>query len=373
MTVTGPLSTSCAGAGAQLFPRLDRDDRVRLVRVTRLRERARDHSAGRDAHRRTRRCRASNQIVFTPLHPVRRCPGRRLAGRDLRPRLHRLDERRARGQSPSSLAHARHRDDRDQRRRPRLRRRRAPTRYAARAAPTVTFPAGGRGIDQDGNGTIDSTEGVNAAGAARSSRTATGCGRPCSTSMQLVRTCCSTASTSTATGRPTSSTSRIYYAGQSFGGIYGVELLGLEPTIRAGVPNVAGGPIVEIARLSPSFRPLVGIALITRDAVALQRRCRPTLVELQREHAAPRPAARRRHGARRVGDPGLLDNSEWAQQSGNPDGWAPLIHDAGDLPVRARRPDRAEPDRDARSSAQATSPTGRRCSATTWPAQRSRH
>ena len=61
------------------------------------------------------------------------------------------------------------------------------------------------------------------------------------------------------------STSRIYYAGQSFGGIYGVQLLGLEPDIRAGVPNVPGGPIIEIARLSPAFRPLVGIALITRS------------------------------------------------------------------------------------------------------------
>src|SRR4029450_336265 len=58
--------------------------------------------------------------------------------------------------------------------------------------------------------------------------------------------------------------SRIYYAGQSFGGIYGVQLLGLEPDIRAGVPNVPGGPVIEIARLSTSFRPLGGISLITR-------------------------------------------------------------------------------------------------------------
>src|SRR5215218_3681764 len=60
------------------------------------------------------------------------------------------------------------------------------------------------------------------------------------------------------------SSSRIYYAGQSFGGIYGTQLLGLEPDVRAGVPNVPGGPIIEIARLSPSFRPLVGISLISR-------------------------------------------------------------------------------------------------------------
>src|SRR6267143_1163753 len=65
-------------------------------------------------------------------------------------------------------------------------------------------------------------------------------------------------------GHPDLSTSRIYYSGQSFGGIYGTQLLGLEPDIRAGVPNVPGGPIIEIARLSPAFRPLVGLAMITR-------------------------------------------------------------------------------------------------------------
>jgi cephalosporin-C deacetylase-like acetyl esterase len=47
------------------------------------------------------------------------------------------------------------------------------------------------------------------------------------------------------------SNSRIYYAGQSFGGIYGVKFLALEDSIRAGVANVPGGAIIEIARLSP--------------------------------------------------------------------------------------------------------------------------
>ena len=58
--------------------------------------------------------------------------------------------------------------------------------------------------------------------------------------------------------------SRITYFGQSFGGIYGTTFLGAEPAVHAGVLNVPGGSITEIARLSPSFRPLVGIALATR-------------------------------------------------------------------------------------------------------------
>jgi len=56
--------------------------------------------------------------------------------------------------------------------------------------------------------------------------------------------------------------SRIYYAGQSFGGIYGTILLGVESNIQAGVPNVAGGSVTKVARLG-AFRPLVGIALAT--------------------------------------------------------------------------------------------------------------
>ena len=55
-------------------------------------------------------------------------------------------------------------------------------------------------------------------------------------------------------GTSTSSAQRIYYAGQSFGGIYGTMLLGAEPSIKAGVPNVPGGSIIEIVRLSPVFR-----------------------------------------------------------------------------------------------------------------------
>jgi hypothetical protein len=56
---------------------------------------------------------------------------------------------------------------------------------------------------------------------------------------------------------------RIYYAGQSFGGIYGTLLLGVEPAIKAGVPNVPGGSITEVARLG-AFRGLTGLALATR-------------------------------------------------------------------------------------------------------------
>ncbi|GAC1441669.1 MAG: hypothetical protein NVSMB55_10060 [Mycobacteriales bacterium] len=42
----------------------------------------------------------------------------------------------------------------------------------------------------------------------------------------------------------------VSYYGQSFGGIYGTMLLGTDPEVQVGVPNVPGGPIVDIARES---------------------------------------------------------------------------------------------------------------------------
>src|SRR6478672_4908671 len=66
-------------------------------------------------------------------------------------------------------------------------------------------------------------------------------------------------------GLPDLDANRIYYAGQSFGGIYGTMFLGIESDVRAGVPNVPGGAIIDIVRMSPGFRPLLGAILLVRS------------------------------------------------------------------------------------------------------------
>ena len=191
------------------------------------------------------------------------------------------------------------------------------------AAP-VTLPIGGRGIDQDGNGTIDSTEGVGAVGAQSLIGNRDGLRQTTIDLMQLVKVLKGGVDVD-GNGAPDLSRSRIYYSGQSFGGIYGVELLGSEPDIRAGVPNVPGGPIIEIARLSPSFRILVGLSLLTRvpplyNAVPnagldnfnenIPLRNLPSVVD-----TVP--------GASAIQT--LIDNTEWAQQAANPAAYAPFI------------------------------------------------
>jgi hypothetical protein len=191
-------------------------------------------------------------------------------------------------------------------------------------APAVTFPAGGRGIDQDGNGTIDSTEGVNAAPPATLVSNRDGLRQTVVDLMQLVREIevgVDVDGDSAADLDP----ARISYFGQSFGGIYGAQLLALEPDVRQGVLNVPGGAIIEIARLSPSFRSLVGLALLTRMPSLYNAVPDPSLqnfVENVPLRDQP-PLVDTVPGASAIQE--SLDRSEWAQQAANPVAYAPHL------------------------------------------------
>jgi Bacterial Ig-like domain len=192
-------------------------------------------------------------------------------------------------------------------------------------ADPVTLPAGGRGIDQDGNGTIDSTEGVNAAPPRTLISNRDGLRQTVIDLMQLVRVLEGGVDVD-GDGSSDLERNRIYYAGQSFGGIYGVPLLGLEREVRAGVPNVPGGPIIEIARLAPVFRPLVGIGLLSR-VPSLYNVLPPqppftSFIENKPLRNLP-PVIDTVSGASAIQQ--LLDRQEWAQQAANPAGYAPLV------------------------------------------------
>jgi hypothetical protein len=185
---------------------------------------------------------------------------------------------------------------------------------------SVTLPAGGRGIDQDGNGTIDSTEGVFAAPPRKIIDSRDGLRQTIADLMQLVRVI-QTGVDVDGDGVADLNARRIYYFGQSFGGIYGVSFLAVEPDVRVGVPNSAGGAIVEVARLSLAFRPLVGISLATRV---------PSLINVGgidfNENIPLRdlpPVINTVPGAVAIQE--VLDNTEWVSQSGNPVAYAPHV------------------------------------------------
>ena len=206
--------------------------------------------------------------------------------------------------------------------------------------PSVVLSDGGRAIDQDGNGTYESTEGVNAAPPNGLISNRDGLRQTVIDLMQLVRTLQGGVDVD-ADAAVDLSTSRIYYAGQSFGGIYGVPLLAVEPAIRAGVANVPGGPIIEIARLSPVFRPLVGIPLATRvpplyNAVPNANFTNfneniPLRNEPIRIDTVPGASAIQK----------LIDDTEWAQQAGNPAAYAP--HVASPIIIQFARGDQTVP------------------------------
>ena len=187
---------------------------------------------------------------------------------------------------------------------------------------SITLPAGGRGIDQDGNGVIDSTEGVSAAPPQTIISSRDGLRQTVVDLMQLVRVI-EVGIDVDGDGVADLDRSRIYYFGQSFGGIYGTIFLGIEPSVRVGVPNVAGGSIIEVARLG-GFRPLVGIALATRI---------PSLINVPdpsgiafNENLPLRnqpPVLNTVPGAIAIQE--VIENSEWVSQSGNPVAYAPHI------------------------------------------------
>ena len=204
----------------------------------------------------------------------------------------------------------------------------------------VVLNAGGRGIDQDGNGVIDSTEGVNAAPPRTIIGSRDGLRQTVVDLMQLVRQV-EVGMDIDGDGKADLDGQRIYYSGQSFGGIYGTMLLGVEPNLKAGVPNVPGGSITEVARLGV-FRFLTAIALATRQPQLLNLAPRPGVpvpFNLAFNENIPLrnlpPVINNVPGATAIAQ--VLDRFEWVQQSGNPVSYASLIR-KNPLPGSAAKP-----------------------------------
>ena len=114
----------------------------------------------------------------------------------------------------------------------------------------VTFPAGGRGHDQDGNSAILSTEGRAAASPWTVIEESDGIRQSVADLMQLVRLIQLGVDVDGDT-LPDLDAARIYYFGQSFGAIIGAVFLAVEPDVRTGVITAGGGPWTARA-LSPS-------------------------------------------------------------------------------------------------------------------------
>ncbi len=184
----------------------------------------------------------------------------------------------------------------------------------------VVLPAGGRGLDQNANGVSDSTEGLFATGSQTYIASRDGLRQTVADLMQVVRAVQGGIDVD-GNGSTALDANRIYYFGQSLGGIYGTILLGIEPDIRARVPNVPGGSLTDISRLSPNFRPLLGVFLASRV---------PSLINVgglnfndnMPLHNQP-PVINTVPGA--IAIQTFEDNGNWLAQSGDPVAWSPFI------------------------------------------------
>ena len=129
---------------------------------------------------------------------------------------------------------------------------------------TVRVP--GRGVDLDEDGRIESTEGLAPllGGPFAALGLRDGLRQQVVDLMALVRAVGKGLDVD-GDGIPDTGQGSISYAGHSLGGIYGTIFLAVESRARVGVLAVPGGPVPEIARLSPVFRPLVREALGRRS------------------------------------------------------------------------------------------------------------
>ncbi len=111
---------------------------------------------------------------------------------------------------------------------------------------------------------------------------------------------------------------------QSLGGIYGTMVTAVDDRLKVAALNVPGGPIADIARLAPAFRPNVAAALDGRIPSLLNggRDCFTESLPLWAEEAETEPA----RGALKIQR--ALSRSIWLNRSGSPEAFAPrlLLH-----------------------------------------------
>jgi hypothetical protein len=190
--------------------------------------------------------------------------------------------------------------------------------FTDKSGRTTTLTAGGRGVDLNGDGVIESQEGcLTTAPVAFALRD---CFRQTSVDLlQLVRAIRSGIDLD-GDGTPDLDCSRIYYGGDSLGSLYGTVFNALEPHVRAAALNTGGATVVNIARWSPAYRAITTFALAQRT---------PPL--LNKDKAYDEDYVLRDQPVKTLSVPGAIDiqnffeTIEWLGMQGDPLAFAPHL------------------------------------------------
>jgi dienelactone hydrolase len=218
---------------------------------------------------------------------------------------------------------------------------------------SVTLPSGGRGVDVNGDGAIETMgigEGLLTAanGPEAIVQSRDGVRQTVVDMMQLVREI-QTGIDINGDSAPDLDPNRIYYFGNSLGGVCGTDLVAVDPSVRAAVLGGTGGSRVEVWRLNAAgpFRGLVGQLLAART---------PSLENLSAGQSDPINAGNTQypfndnlpprddpHGPGVNDVPGAIaiqneiERIEWAGQSGDPIAYAPHLRKTPLAGVPAKR------------------------------------
>jgi len=212
-------------------------------------------------------------------------------------------------------------------------------------ASTVTLPAGGRTVDRNGDGAYDQPAGTVPEGFhteldgpeaivfARDALRQTVVDL-----MQVVREI-EVGMDVDGDAAPDLDPARIYAFGSSLGGVYSTGFVALDPDVRAGVLNVAGGSTIDFARLSQfAGRPLVGRLLSARTpslANGGPDPIQPTNPLPFNENLPLRnrdPVVNAVDGAIPIQE--QIERIEWAGQSGDPVAYTPHLRKAPLVPAK---------------------------------------
>jgi hypothetical protein len=209
----------------------------------------------------------------------------------------------------------------------------------------VTFPSGGRGVDRNGDGVIESREGMLAAAPRQIVDERDGFQQTVADLIQLVRQIEAGVDVDQ-DAQPDLDPSRVYFVSQSLGAMYGAVFLAVEPRVEVGVLNAAGGPRTT-RTLAPPARVGIGALLAARVPSLINA---PGVTHLDEVAVAPPALLFNEHLPLRGGEPlfvrladsttqmvlspvvnrvpgamdiqQYLDRSEWVSQSASPVSWA---------------------------------------------------